>query len=86
MFQKINSKNMWKIHIIDYLKVLLTEDLDNPLILAGAAIAASAKVYALRVDDVYAQVVKLAAGLAGRRFADEPENTSDQEGRLHMTL
>ncbi|XP_044732326.1 condensin complex subunit 2-like isoform X2 [Chrysoperla carnea] len=80
---KINAKNVWKIHIIDYLRILVDKNTENPLQLATASLTASAKVYSLRVDDVYTEVIRLAGSL-GHRGNQNNEHDVDEDGAGHQ--
>lgn len=44
----------------------MDKNTENPLQLATASLTASAKVYSLRVDDVYTEVIRLAGSLGHR--------------------
>lgn len=64
--QKITKQNAWDLNLIHDL-YQLTDLKDKMIIgdlnLASVAIDASAKIYALRVDDVHQDIVRLASGL-----------------------
>lgn len=70
MFQKINSKNAFSLHLIDYMSDMLRQhDSETNFQIAGTTLDASAKIYAYRVDSVHRETFKIAGGL-GRAEKD----------------
>ncbi|KAG5858465.1 hypothetical protein JTB14_009326 [Gonioctena quinquepunctata] len=61
---KITSKNVWKLQIIDMLKPLCQRKKEDTLQIASTSIDISAKVYGIRVDDVHSEGLKLANSMA----------------------
>ncbi|CAG9812522.1 unnamed protein product [Phaedon cochleariae] len=81
---KITTKNAWKLQIIDMLRPLCQKPNEDTLQVASTSIDISAKVYAIRVDDVHSDSLKLANSMA--RVSEqvvhpdnENENVSDDE-------
>lgn len=63
--QKINTKNAWKLQIIDLLKPLCEKSGNkDTLQIASTSIDICAKVYGIRVDDVHSNGLKLASSMA----------------------
>lgn len=58
--------------------MLVDKNAENPLQLATASLTASAKVYCLRVDDVYTEVIRLAGNL-GHRGNNDKNNEEGEE-------
>jgi condensin complex subunit 2 len=61
---KINSKNAFGLHLIDYMLEMLLErgELENFQV-AGCTLDAGAKIYASRVDSIYADAYKVLGGI-----------------------
>lgn len=61
MDNKINAKNVWHLNVISYLRKLINEEDIFPL--ACSMLEVAAKIYAIKVDDLYAQAVKFSQDL-----------------------
>lgn len=74
--QKINPKNAWSVNIIDYMKLLFhNRDIrGDSLQLATTSLDASAKVYAVRVDCIHSETIKLASNI------ERTDNQDDENG------
>ncbi|XP_052772258.1 condensin complex subunit 2-like isoform X2 [Mya arenaria] len=73
---KINAKNAFGLHLIDYMSELLKKkELENFQV-ASTTLDASAKIYAGRVDAIHAETFKVLSGL-GR--TDKKKQTEDGE-------
>ncbi|XP_074030653.1 condensin complex subunit 2 isoform X2 [Leptinotarsa decemlineata] len=77
--QKINSKNAWKLQIIDLLKPLCQKSNKDTLQVASTSIDISAKVYGIRVDDIHSEGLKLANSMA-RVSERMPAEGDDEDG------
>ncbi|XP_066259495.1 condensin complex subunit 2-like [Euwallacea similis] len=73
---KINVKNAWSLRVIDVLKQIITKNQPDVLKVAGNSLEIAARVYGLRVDDLYSEGLKLAGNLA-RNFA-RPRDAEDE--------
>jgi condensin complex subunit 2 len=75
---KINSKNAFGLHLIDYMADMLHRggDMTNFQV-AGCTLDASAKIYAGRVDSIYNDAYKMLGGLG--RGSQGNEDGDDQE-------
>ncbi|XP_075063457.1 condensin complex subunit 2 isoform X2 [Mixophyes fleayi] len=77
---RITTKNAFGLHLIDYMGDILKEkdsELTNFKVAAGT-LDASAKIYAVRVDAVHADVYKVLGGLGkDSQGADQAENPED---------
>ncbi|XP_066259486.1 condensin complex subunit 2-like [Euwallacea similis] len=73
---KINVKNAWSLRVIDVLKQIITKNQPDVLKVAGNSLEIAARVYGLRVDDLYSEGLKLAGNLA-RNFA-RPQDVEDE--------
>src|SRR4051812_21736720 len=79
-FQKINTKNAFNLHLIDYMSDMLRhEDAETNFQVAGTTLDASAKIYAYRVDSVHRETFKIAGGL-GR--SDKETNAHHSKKRI----
>ncbi|XP_063167454.1 condensin complex subunit 2-like [Candoia aspera] len=82
---KITTKNVFGLHLIDYMTEILKQkdsELTNFKVAAGT-LDASAKIYAVRVDAVHADVYRVLGGLGRDSATAEPEknqNTGEGEG------
>nr|XP_023017840.1 condensin complex subunit 2-like [Leptinotarsa decemlineata] len=76
---KINSKNAWKLQIIDLLKPLCQKSNKDTLQVASTSIDISAKVYGIRVDDIHSEGLKLANSMA-RVSERMPAEGDDEDG------
>ncbi|KAK3590125.1 hypothetical protein CHS0354_041175 [Potamilus streckersoni] len=75
---KINSKNAFGLHLIDYMSELLKKkELENFQV-ASSTLDASAKIYAGRVDAIHAETFKVLSGLG--RGSDKPKESDEAEG------
>lgn len=79
---KINAKNAFGLHLIDYMQELLTNlDKDQGVTnfqIASCTLDAGAKIYAGRVDSIHAQAYKMLGGLGRAENANEgDEGSSD---------
>ncbi|XP_045188524.2 condensin complex subunit 2-like isoform X2 [Mercenaria mercenaria] len=75
---KINAKNAFGLHLIDYMSELLKKkELENFQV-ASTTLDASAKIYAGRVDAIHAETYKVLSGLG--RGADKQKHSQDDEG------
>ncbi|XP_072213075.1 condensin complex subunit 2 [Excalfactoria chinensis] len=77
---KINTKNVFGLHLIDYMTDILKQK-DSELInfkMAAGTIDASAKIYAIRVDAVHADAYKVLGGL-GKESAPTKDVGSPEE-------
>lgn len=77
---KINAKNAFGLHLIDYMQDLIKTvkegDMTNFQV-ASCTLDASAKIYAGRVDSIHAQAYKMLGGL-GRADNQEDENIAGE--------
>lgn len=74
---KINAKNAFGLHLIDYMSELLKKkELENFQV-ASTTLDASAKIYAGRVDAIHAETYKVLSGLG--RGADKQKHAHDDE-------
>ncbi|XP_078312150.1 condensin complex subunit 2-like [Crassostrea virginica] len=72
---KINAKNAFGLHLIDYMSDLVKKkELDNFQV-ASTTLDASAKIYAGRVDAIHAETYKVLTGLG--RSGDKPKTDED---------
>lgn len=85
---KINAKNAFGLHLIDYMQDLIKTvkegDMTNFQV-ASCTLDASAKIYAGRVDSIHAQAYKMLGGLGradnqGDENAVEGNNADEQQG------
>lgn len=79
---KINSKNAFGLHLIDYMAELLKKkELENFQV-ASSTLDASAKIYAGRVDNIHSETYKVLTGLGSSRpHADDQdrEEVTDED-------
>ncbi|KAK3096126.1 hypothetical protein FSP39_023492 [Pinctada imbricata] len=76
---KINAKNAFGLHLIDYMSDLVKKkELDNFQV-ASTTLDASAKIYAGRVDAIHAETYKVLTGL-GR---EKDKTKEDDEGKVY---
>ncbi|XP_060588425.1 condensin complex subunit 2-like [Ruditapes philippinarum] len=74
---KINAKNAFGLHLIDYMSELLKKkELENFQV-ASTTLDASAKIYAGRVDAIHAETYKVLSGLG--RGADKHKHAHDED-------
>ncbi|XP_041370641.1 condensin complex subunit 2-like [Gigantopelta aegis] len=74
---KINAKNAFGLHLIDYMSELLKKkELENFQV-ASSTLDASAKIYAGRVDFIHAETYKVLSGLG--RGSDKSKNSSQND-------
>ncbi|XP_070621585.1 condensin complex subunit 2 [Erythrolamprus reginae] len=79
---KITTKNVFGLHLIDYMTEILKQkdsDLTNFKVAAGT-LDASAKIYAVRVDAVHADVYRILGGLGRDAAPAEAESNQDTGG------
>nr|XP_054765769.1 condensin complex subunit 2-like [Lytechinus pictus] len=79
---KINSKNAFGLHLIDYMAELLKSkkgEMTNFQV-ASCTLDASAKIYAGRVDAIHAETYKMLGGLGHDRQNKHSEGDADAEG------
>ncbi|XP_034286659.1 condensin complex subunit 2 [Pantherophis guttatus] len=79
---KITTKNVFGLHLIDYMTEILKQkdsELTNFKVAAGT-LDASAKIYAVRVDAVHADVYRVLGGLGRDAAPAETENNQDTGG------
>ncbi|XP_013923105.1 PREDICTED: condensin complex subunit 2-like [Thamnophis sirtalis] len=79
---KITTKNVFGLHLIDYMTEILKQkdsELTNFKVAAGT-LDASAKIYAVRVDAVHADVYRVLGGLGRDAAPAETENSQDTGG------
>ncbi|XP_058050368.1 condensin complex subunit 2 [Ahaetulla prasina] len=79
---KITTKNVFGLHLIDYMTEILKQkdsELTNFKVAAGT-LDASAKIYAVRVDAVHADVYRVLGGLGRDAAPSETENNQDAGG------
>uniref|UniRef100_A0A7M4F4L1 Condensin complex subunit 2 n=1 Tax=Crocodylus porosus TaxID=8502 RepID=A0A7M4F4L1_CROPO len=79
---KITTKNAFGLHLIDYMAEILKQkdsELTNFKMAAGT-LDASAKIYAVRVDAVYADVYKVLGGLGKDSQSTREEDGQDLDG------
>ena len=60
---KINAKNAFGLHLIDYMSELLKKKDMDSFQVASSTLDASAKIYAGRVDAVHTETYKMLSGL-----------------------
>ena len=81
-FQKINAKNAFGLHLIDYMKDLLKqskkEDSGTNFQVASCTLDAGVKIYAYRVDSVHTEAYKMLGSLG--RAVD------NQDGIIHFII
>ncbi|KAK9496402.1 hypothetical protein O3M35_013306 [Rhynocoris fuscipes] len=73
---KVNSKNAFKLQLIDYMKLILStqnKKTEN-LSLMSCTLDASAKIYGYRVDKVYSDMMKL---MSGKVWSDDEADGTD---------
>jgi condensin complex subunit 2 len=63
LFQKINAKNAFRLHLIDYMTDLVKKKAMNNFQVASSTLDASAKIYAGRVDAVHSETYKMLGSL-----------------------
>lgn len=80
---KINAKNAFGLHLIDYMQDLIKTvkegDMTNFQV-ASCTLDASAKIYAGRVDSIHAQAYKMLGGLGRAENQDGEENGGEGPG------
>ncbi|XP_041477580.1 condensin complex subunit 2-like isoform X2 [Lytechinus variegatus] len=79
---KINSKNAFGLHLIDYMAELLKSkkgEMTNFQV-ASCTLDASAKIYAGRVDAIHAETYKMLGGLGHDRQNKQSEGDAEGEG------
>ncbi|CAH3123316.1 unnamed protein product [Pocillopora meandrina] len=80
---KINAKNAFGLHLIDYMQDLIKTvkegDMTNFQV-ASCTLDASAKIYAGRVDSIHAQAYKMLGGLGRAENQDGDENDGEGTG------
>lgn len=80
---KINAKNAFGLHLIDYMQDLIKTvkegDMTNFQV-ASCTLDASAKIYAGRVDSIHAQAYKMLGGLGRAENQDGDENAVEGNG------
>ncbi|ETE61289.1 Condensin complex subunit 2 [Ophiophagus hannah] len=80
--EKITTKNVFGLHLIDYMTEILKQkdsELTNFKVAAGT-LDASAKIYAVKVDAVHADVYRVLGGLGRDAAPVETENNQDSDG------
>ena len=84
---KINVKNAFGLHLIDYMSELIKQsqkDQSNGFVnfkLAGSALDAGAKIYCHRVDSVHAEAQKVASSLVMALNNDKNGNNNNNENQ-----
>ncbi|XP_066278785.1 condensin complex subunit 2-like isoform X1 [Branchiostoma lanceolatum] len=85
---KINVKNAFGLHLIDYMSQLLKTKNRNEVTnfqVASCTLDASAKIYAYRVDAVHADAFKMLGGLghteSAKQTGDLPEEDGEMKGK-----
>lgn len=74
---KINAKNAFGLHLIDFMsELLIKKELENFQV-ASTTLDASAKIYAGRVDAIHAETYKVLSGLG--RSADKQKQADDDD-------
>ncbi|XP_037959268.1 condensin complex subunit 2-like [Teleopsis dalmanni] len=70
---KISRDNAWSLSVIDTLTVLLErhQNFLNNFRVACPSLEASSRVYGLRVDSIYGDVMRISAGLAAKKFSSK---------------
>ncbi|XP_023233569.1 condensin complex subunit 2-like [Centruroides sculpturatus] len=80
---KINVKNAFGLHLIDYMPEILNKDGETNFQIASCTLDAGTKIYASRVDCVYANTFKIASGLGivedNRKNNEQVENVENGE-------
>ncbi|KAL3278245.1 hypothetical protein HHI36_013583 [Cryptolaemus montrouzieri] len=79
---KITPRVAWQLHIIDLLRVVSKKQSSDSLQVASTSLDIGAKVYSIRVDDIYTEGLKLAnsmARLAQKDPAQDKENDNQDE-------
>ncbi|EDV99066.1 condensin complex subunit 2 [Drosophila grimshawi] len=75
---KLSRDNAWNLSLIDTLSSLLDrhhKTLSN-FKMAGSSLEASSKVYGLRVDSIYLDAMRMAAGLSARTLTEQQLNAA----------
>lgn len=77
---KVNVKNAFKLQLIDYMKLIVTNQSTKSenLTLMSCTLGASAKIYAHRVDKVYADMIKIVSGKGGEIEVDESSGDENE--------
>ncbi|XP_060536041.1 condensin complex subunit 2 isoform X2 [Cylas formicarius] len=74
---RINPKNVWGLQIIDALKHMVKIDVQTDLLrVVGSSLEVAGKVYAVRVDSLYEQGMRMASNLA-RQFKQNTEDATN---------
>lgn len=85
---KINIKNAFGLHLIDFMPEILNKDGETNFQVASCTLDAGTKIYASRVDCVYANTFKIASGLGiveeNRRNSEQAEST--ENGNEHNKI
>lgn len=82
--QKINSKNAFGLHLIDYMQDLIKNVKEGEMTnfqIASCTLDAGAKIYAGRVDSIHTQAYKMLSGL-GRTENDQGKNPQGKKPLL----
>ncbi|XP_053257497.1 condensin complex subunit 2 [Podarcis raffonei] len=79
---KITTKNVFGLHLIDYMTEILRQKDSEPtnFKVAAGTLDASAKIYAAKVDAVHADVYRVLGGLGKQPAAAEPVDGQDTGG------
>ncbi|ELU01811.1 hypothetical protein CAPTEDRAFT_224498 [Capitella teleta] len=75
--QKINAKNAFGLHLIDYMSDLLKKKGMSNFQVASSTLDASAKIYAGRVDAIHTETYKVLSGL-GRGQKEQKQGDEDE--------
>ncbi|BFY98591.1 hypothetical protein BsWGS_01632 [Bradybaena similaris] len=77
---KINAKNAFGLHLIDYMTELVKKkELENFQV-ASSTLDASVKIYAGRVDFIHSHAYKVLSGLGGGKISHEEADTAEDAG------
>uniref|UniRef100_A0A0B6ZZN9 Condensin complex subunit 2 n=1 Tax=Arion vulgaris TaxID=1028688 RepID=A0A0B6ZZN9_9EUPU len=77
---KINAKNAFGLHLIDYMTELVKKkELENFQV-ASSTLDASVKIYAGRVDFIHSHTYKVLSGLGGGKSSHEDVDTNEEAG------
>lgn len=79
---KICAENVWNLKLIDYMRPIFKHFGDQSLQIATTSLDASTKIYAIRVDDVHSEGIKLANSLARIAGFEDNQNHEEHDGLI----
>ncbi|GFO14129.1 condensin complex subunit 2 [Plakobranchus ocellatus] len=85
---KINAKNAFGLHLIDYMTELVKKKELESFQVASSTLDASVKIYAGRVDFIHTHTYKVLSGLGGGKVGNDGESNEpgEEEGQSEIAM